>query len=46
MTAVFGERARPGRPDLATLELPGTWVGTGFSSCSRPDKHDNKFFLR
>jgi hypothetical protein len=28
------------------LELPGTWVGSGFNLIARPDKHDNKpFFL-
>ena len=28
------------------LELPGTWVGSGFNLISRPDKHDGRpFFL-
>ena len=28
------------------MELPGTWVGSGFNLIARPDKHDNKpFFL-
>jgi hypothetical protein len=49
MTAVFRASAPAAEagPDLGPLlELPGTWVGTGFSLISRPDKHDNKpFFL-
>ncbi|MFI9385227.1 heme-binding protein [Kutzneria sp. NPDC052558] len=38
--------ADPG-PELGPLlELPGTWVGDGFSLISRPDQHNNKpFFL-
>lgn len=34
-------------PQLGPLmELPGTWVGSGFNLIARPDKHDNKpFFL-
>ncbi len=49
MTAVFRASAPTAEagPDLGPLlELPGTWVGSGFSLISRPDKHDDKpFFL-
>ncbi len=49
MTAVFRASAPVAEtgPDLGPLvELPGTWIGTGFSLISRPDKHDAKpFFL-
>jgi hypothetical protein len=31
--------------DLGPLsELPGTWVGNGFSLISLPDKHDSRAF--
>lgn len=35
-------------PNLGALqELPGTWMGAGFSLIERPDKHDDKpFFLQ